>query len=48
MKKGFDLFKYKWLKGNCRHFCKLCKYKNGCTTVLPYDVAEYFRKHPKE
>lgn len=24
------IFKIKWVKGECRHFCILCKYRNDC------------------
>ena len=24
------MFKWKWIEGNCRHFCFLCKWKNQC------------------
>lgn len=23
-------FRLKWLKGNCRHFCRWCEYKEIC------------------
>lgn len=24
------VFRYKWLKGNCRHICRMCKYHSIC------------------
>lgn len=30
MKRLFKLWYRKWIKGECRHFCKLCKYYDYC------------------
>lgn len=27
-------FYRKWIKGECRHFCRLCKFKSDCLTQL--------------
>lgn len=27
-------FYRKWIKGECRHFCRLCKFKPACLTQL--------------
>jgi len=27
-------FYRKWIKGECRHFCRLCKFKSACLTQL--------------
>lgn len=30
------IFYYKWIKGNCRHFCRFCKYTNDCIDEIDY------------
>lgn len=35
---------YKWVYGNCRHVCALCKYKHNCD----YDTLNLVSKYHKE
>ena len=30
IKKALLIFRVKWVKGECRHLCLLCKYRNEC------------------
>lgn len=36
LKSRLRIFYYKWIKGNCRHFCKFCKYTNDCLDEIDY------------
>lgn len=36
LKRFAHIFYIKWVKGECRHFCFKCQYKNEC-----YDNLEY-------
>lgn len=38
------IFKIKWIKGECRHLCVLCKYKNECYDNLELSGINYKRK----
>lgn len=32
----FRVFYYKWILGNCRHFCRFCKYTTDCVNEIDY------------
>ena len=36
IKSRLRIFYYKWIKGNCRHFCRFCKYTNDCIDEIDY------------
>lgn len=38
------MFKWKWLDGNCRHFCFLCKWKKQC--LSDYKKEKEFMNPP--
>lgn len=30
VQRSIKIFRIKWIKGECRHLCLLCKYRNEC------------------
>lgn len=34
VKRVLRILKWKWIKGNCRHICDLCRFSSVCFTDL--------------
>lgn len=36
----FRKFKFKWVLGDCRHFCSLCEFKANCD--IDFDLESFY------
>ena len=42
MKRKIIRWYKKWIKGECRHVCRLCKHRYYCWIEFPLDTHYYF------